>query len=123
MANYYVERIKSKLDWAFPFQRTDAFPLDRTDLFASYEDAVKYAAGDINDPDSRKLCGTSYVGQIITVYADDQVTAYQIQDNRSLKKLGSDDNTANKGVLTIGPYSYDGTADVNVNIYDGTVQD
>jgi hypothetical protein len=69
----YIENFASKLDFAMPFQRTGKFPLDRTDLFSSYADAVKYAAGDTADPDSRALCGTSYVGQVITVFENDVV--------------------------------------------------
>lgn len=88
MANY-VETFATKLDWAMPFQRTGKFPLDRTDLFSTYEDAVKYAAGNTADPDSRGLCGTSYVGQIITVYENDEVTCYKIDPDRTLKEVGS----------------------------------
>lgn len=88
MANY-TEDFKSKLDWAMPFQRTGKFPLDRTDLFSSYEDAVKYAAGNTEDPDSRGLCGTSYIGQIITVFENDVVSVYKIEANRSLSQVGT----------------------------------
>lgn len=87
MANY-TETFNSKLDWAMPFQRTGNFPLDRTDLFSSYADAVKYAAGDTSDPDSRALCGTSYVGQVITVFENDVVTVYKIEADRSLSEVG-----------------------------------
>ena len=87
MANY-VESFASKLDWAMPFQRTGKFPLDRTDLFSSYADAVKYAAGNTADPDSRALCGTSYVGQIITVFEDNTVTVYKIAADRTLESIG-----------------------------------
>lgn len=62
----YTEEFKSKLDWAMPFQRTGKFPLDRSSIFSSYEDALKYAKQDGSD--SRELGGTSYVGQIVTVY-------------------------------------------------------
>lgn len=85
----YVENFASKLDWAMPFQRTGKFPIDRTTLFSSYDDAVKYAAGDTGDPDSRGLCGTSYVGQIITVYENSVVTVYKIDENRTLSEIGS----------------------------------
>ena len=88
MANY-TENFNSKLDWAMPFQRTGAFPIDRTSLFSSYTDAVKYAAGNPNDPDSRGLCGSSYGGQTITVVENDTVEKYDIQPDRSLKKVGS----------------------------------
>lgn len=84
----YVEQFSSKVDWAIPFQRTGRFPLERSDLFASYADAVKYAAGNIEDPDSRKLCGTSYVGQIITVIENGSVSAYQISTSRTLSQVG-----------------------------------
>lgn len=88
MANY-VENFNNKLDWAMPFQRTGKFPIDRTDLFSSYADAVKYAAGNTSDPDSRGLCGTSYVGQIITVIENDVVTVYKIKADRTLAEVGS----------------------------------
>lgn len=88
MADYkdWVANGGSKLDWAMPFQRTGGFPLDRTDLFSSLDDAKKYAAG---GEDSRGLSGSSYVGQIITVWENSEVKAYQIQEDRSLKELGS----------------------------------
>lgn len=88
MASYndWVANGGTKLDWAMPFQRTGGFPLDRTDMFSSLEDAVKYASG---GDDSRGLSGSSYVGQIITVWEDSIVKAYQIQEDRSLKELGS----------------------------------
>lgn len=74
----YSENFTSKLDWAMPFQRTGKFPLDRSSMFSSYEDALKYAqqTGD----DSRKIGGTSYVGQIITVYGTGPV---QVNEDRS----------------------------------------
>lgn len=79
----YTEEFKSKLDWAMPFQRTGKFPLDRSSIFSSYEDALKYAKQDGSD--SRQLGGTSYVGQIVTVYGagnsverEDVVEAYLI---------------------------------------------
>ena len=79
----YTEEFKSKLDWAMPFQRTGKFPLDRSSIFSSYEDALKYAKQDGSD--SRQLGGTSYVGQIVTVFGagnsverEDVVEAYLI---------------------------------------------
>ena len=80
----YIETTTSKLDWAMPFQRTGKFPLDRTAIFSSYADVVAYAKQDGSD--SRKLGGTSYVGQIVAVYgplsdaanAPDEVAAYII---------------------------------------------
>lgn len=85
----YVENFRGKVDFPKPFQRTGKFPLDRTELFSSYEDAVKYAAGNREDPDSRGLCGTSYIGQVITVYENDVVSRYQINADRTLKSLES----------------------------------
>lgn len=89
MASYkdWVANGGSKLDWAMPFQRTGGFPLDRTDIFSSLDDAELYASG---GADSRGLSGSSYVGQIITVWENGSVKAYQIQEDRSLKELGSD---------------------------------
>lgn len=41
-----------------------------------------------------------------------------LDDNNQLKRL-----TFYSGKLTIGPHIFDGTEDVNVNIYDGEVND
>ena len=91
MAEYILDVVKetSKLDWAFAFQRTGAFPLDRSSLFSSIEDAQAYALG--GGTDERKLGGTSYVGQPISVYdaESNSVTLYIIDTNRSLKEVGS----------------------------------
>ena len=91
MAEDYILNVvdkTSKLDWAFPFQRTGAFPLDRSSLFSSYNDAVLYASG---GEDERGLSGSSYVGQPISVYDAEtaSVTLYVIQTDRSLKEVGS----------------------------------
>lgn len=86
----YIENVigqTSKLDWAFPFQRTGAFPLDRSVLFSSLADAKAYAAGDGSD--ERALGGTSYVGQIISVLEGEEVAAYVITKTRSLMKLAA----------------------------------
>ena len=82
----YIDPNK-KLDWAMSFQRTGTFPLDRSSMFASLEDATKYALGDGSD--SRALGGTSYIGQIIVVYSDDEVSAYIITADRTLQKLAA----------------------------------
>ena len=91
MAEDYILNVvdkTSKLDWAFPFQRTGAFPLDRSSLFSSYADAVLYASG---GEDERGLSGSSYVGQPISVYDAEttSITLYVIQTDRSLKEVGS----------------------------------
>ncbi len=89
MANYNEES-SVKLDFAMPFQRTGKFPLDRSSMFSSYDDAVKYAKGDTSDPDSRGLCGSSYIGQQICVYENDEVKLYVIDQNRTLKSIEND---------------------------------
>ncbi len=94
----YIENVleqTSKLDWAFPFQRTGAFPIDRSILFSSLADAEAYARGDGSD--ERELGGTSYVGQVISVYeaANEEegtaasANAYIITPARGLLKLAS----------------------------------
>ena len=95
----YIESFASKLDWAMPFQRTGAFPLDRTNMFSSYADAVKYAKGDSSDPDSRGLQGTSYIGQIISVYENDVVTVYKITADRTLSEVGTATNGDDKSIV------------------------
>ena len=100
MAEYIFDVMSqtSKLDWAFPFQRTGAFPIDRSAVFSSFEDAEKYALGldDNKLPrDERGLGGTSYVGQVISVYeagegdAAATVSAYIITPARGLMKLAA----------------------------------
>lgn len=108
MAEYIldVKSQTSKLDWAFPFQRTGAFPIDRSAVFSSLTDAQNYALGvgeGEEARDERKLGGTSYVGQVISVYeaaveADEEngiepspasVNAYIITPTRSLMKLAA----------------------------------
>lgn len=85
-----VKSQSSKVDWAFPFQRTGPFPLDRSSVFSSLEDAQKYASG---AADERQLSGSSYVGQIISVYTiEDEaptVGAYIISPARTLMKLAA----------------------------------
>lgn len=95
----FVDNFTGKVwDWTKPFQRTSQFPIDRSAIFASYEDAVKYAKGDAANPDSRALYATSYVGQIISVYEDGKVAVYKIEEDRSLAGIGS-------GALTADNYS------------------
>ena len=100
MAEYIFDVMSqtSKLDWAFPFQRTGAFPIDRSAVFSSLEDAEKYALGldDNKLPrDERGLGGTSYVGQVISVYEAGEgdvaatVSAYIITPARGLMKLAA----------------------------------
>lgn len=60
-------------------------------MFSSYDDAVKYAAGNRRDPDERHLFASSYVGQIITVYEDGVVSVYKIEEDRSLTKIDNAD--------------------------------
>ena len=108
----YVETFGGKLDWALPFQRTNAFPLDRSSMFSSYADAVKYAAGKASDPDSRGLQGTSYVGQIVTVFNGDAVTLYKITADRHLDEIGRLTQGDNKSVslndTTLSLYGFSG---------------
>ena len=100
MAEYILDVMSqtSKLDWAFPFQRTGAFPIDRSAVFSSLADAQNYALGVSEGEeakDERKLGGTSYVGQIISVYeaaAEGGVAsanAYIITPARGLLKLAA----------------------------------
>lgn len=100
----YVENFASKLDWAMPFQRTGKFPLDRTDMFSSYADLIAYAKQD--GTDSRKLGGTSYIGQIVTVYgkgpdaATDEIAVYvitQVGTDAAVQKLAQSTATGDIG--------------------------
>ena len=87
MASYIEENAAiNKLDWAMSFQRTGKFPLDRSSMFGTYADAVAYATGDGSD--SRAIGGTSYIGQVITVFENDVVTVYKINADRTLGEVG-----------------------------------
>lgn len=124
--NSYVENFPSPIDFPKPFQRTGKFPLDRTELFSSYEDAVKYAAGNREDPDSRGLCGTSYVGQTITVYENGVVNDYKILSDRSLRKVITIDSISR--VLPVGSTTLDITLPssssiVSINVYDSITRE
>lgn len=99
----YVET-SGKLDWALMFARTGKFPLDRSSMFSSYADALAYAKQD--GTDSRKIGGTAYVGQIVTVYgpgADgltEEVAAYIITvvgQSAALQKLAQSSATGDYG--------------------------
>ena len=59
--------------------RTDAEPLIANEKFATLEAATTYATTD----------STAYPGQLISVVTTESVTAYQIQNDKSLKKVGS----------------------------------
>lgn len=115
MSYSYIEQFSDKLDWAIPFQRTGKFPLDRSDLFSSYEDAVKYAAGNMDDPDSRKLCGTSYIGQIITVVENGNVSAYQISASRTLSQVGRTYSIPMASETTLGGVKIDGKNGIGID--------
>lgn len=94
MSDYIKDVISNdiKLDWAFPLQRTGAFPLDRSSLFSSYDDALLYATG---GNDSRNLSGSSYIGQIISVYNEDEntISLYVIDTDRTLTPIKGDNGS------------------------------
>lgn len=119
----YVEEFKGKLDFPKAFQRTGKFPLDRTDLFSSYTDAVLYAKGDRATPDSRGLCGTSYIGQIITVYENDVVTVYKINADRSISAVGASCIETAKDKLVAGSLSKTITTPVGCEIISINLND
>ena len=99
MASYVeVAQAIAKLDWGMSFQRTGKFPIDRSSMFDSYADAVKYAAGNTADPDKRGLCGSSYIGQVITVFENDVVNVYKIEADRSLSEVGTVTAGDNKSI-------------------------
>lgn len=100
MASYTEANIKSTMSWANAFSRLNPDVLDRTSLWGSFVDAQKYAKGLASDPDSRGLFGTSYIGQVLTVYENDVVTVYKIDANRDLVEIGG-----GSGVVTVNQYS------------------
>ena len=89
-----VKSQTSKVDWAFPFQRTGPFPLDRSSVFSSFADAEKYALG--AGEDEKQLGGSAYIGQIVSVYETGEtptVSAYVIGPTRTLLKLAATTST------------------------------
>lgn len=93
MKRSYVENMSSKMGWDNVLQRGFPQPLDRSSIFSSLEDAKAYASG---GNDSRGLSQTSYVGQIITVFEDDNVDVYKINVDRELELVGE-----GKGIIFI----------------------
>ncbi len=83
--NSYKEIYKSSIDWSNVFKRTTKNPLDRSSMFNSYDDALLYAKGEGDD--SRGIGGTSYVGQIISVFENGNVSVFKI-----IGKDGYDEN-------------------------------
>lgn len=70
------------------FKRVESTQLmDATSMFNSYTDAVKYAKGNRRDPDERRLYRASYVGQVITVYENGDISQYKINESRDLVRL------------------------------------
>lgn len=70
------------------FKRVESTQLmDATSMFNSYTDAVKYAKGNRRDPDERRFYKASYVGQIVTVYENGDITQYKINESRDLERL------------------------------------
>ena len=85
----YIEKSGVKaMPWSTFFTRTSNNPFDRSSIFGSYEDALKYAAGNEQNPDSRNLVTASYIGQIVTVYENDDIKTYYITAERKLQEIG-----------------------------------
>lgn len=88
--------INKSLNSGSPYKRGYTFPLDITELFLSLEDAEKYALGDPNNPDERRLYRSAYAGQMIgvktgTLETDEtkgEYDIYIIQGDGTLKKAG-----------------------------------
>jgi hypothetical protein len=88
--------INKSLNIGSPYKRGYTFPLDCTELFLSLEDAEKYAFGDPNNPDERRLYKRAYAGQMIgvktgTLETDEtkgEYDIYIIQGDGTLKKAG-----------------------------------
>lgn len=75
-----------KLNFSTSFNPTSAFPIDARTYFEDYDAAVAAAA-------TAEAAGSSnttyYIGQILTVYAEGAVSAYQITAAKQLQKLAS----------------------------------
>ena len=88
--------INKSLNSGSSYKRGYTFPLDCTELFLSLEDAEKYAMGDPNNPDERRLYRSAYAGQMIgvktgTLETDEtkgEYDIYIIQGDGTLKKAG-----------------------------------
>ena len=93
MASYIEKNGVKPMAWSTFFTRTSDIPLDRSSIFGSLEDAQKYAKGNENEPDSRNLVATSYIGQIITVYENDVIDVYKINQQRELEPIGQGKGT------------------------------
>lgn len=71
-----------------PFRRVDPFPIDISCIFTSLDDAVKYVRRD--NTDSRRIGGSAYLGQIISVVEED-ASANTVVQVYKIISLGKDE--------------------------------
>ena len=69
----------------------------------------------MDDPDSRKLCGISYIGQIITVIENGNVSAYQISASRTLSQVGRTYSIPMASETTLGGVKIDGKNGIGID--------
>lgn len=112
-----IKRDGNSMGLPMNINRGNPIPLDTTSVWYSLEEAQNYA----------KSGATAYVGQVITVVdeTNNKSQLYVIQNKAGdlLAINGGSESSANKGKLKFGSYIYDGSEDVTVAIYEGTVED
>lgn len=84
MASY--TKVTNTVSLPVSFDPQTAFPLDARSMFGSYEEAVAAAASAENAGSSNTVY---YIGMPLTVYENDEVTMYNIQPDKTLKKVGT----------------------------------
>lgn len=98
MPSYIPQDTASLTSLPVVYKRLSPTPVDETSIFSSYADAVKYALGDGSD--DRGFGVVAYPGQIISVYENSKVSVYVVQEDKTLKAVGSGVES-----LTVNTYS------------------
>ena len=83
----YIYNTGSTSTTSLQFKRTKNLPIDESSIFNSYEDASKYAKGLRANRDERSLYAGSYVGQVLTIYENGNISQYKIMEDRTLSPL------------------------------------
>lgn len=112
-----IKRDGNSMGLPMNINRGNPIPLDTTSVWYSLEEAKAYAISG----------ATAYVGQVITVVdeTNNKSQLYVIQNKAGdlLAINGGSSASENKGKLTFGSYVYDGSEDVTVAIYTGSVDE
>lgn len=120
IATIDAETLENSSSWDVGaiIHRTNALPLDSTSYFTSYSNAERYAKGEFVNKFQNGA--TAFVGQILTVVENGNVSSYQIvNSNGDLVKLVFENNSSDiKNDVTIIKDKINNLTDSLSNIQD-----